>query len=334
MKKIVSLLLAVIMMLGLLASCGTDGDVSSASSAPTTPTNVNIAVLKGPTGIGASKLLSDSDNGSTANKYTYTIAGDPTEVNPKLINGTFDIAAVPTNVAALLYNNNDGKVKMLAINTLSVLYVLEKGNTVTDIKSLEGKTVYISGKGATPEYAMRALLEKNDVKNVTLEFVDSHAELATMMASTEGSNVEICVLPEPQVTATMLKNKDVRVALDVNKLWKDAYGDDTALAMGCVVARTEFIEQNPEAVAKFLEEYKQSVEYVNENVDAAATICADLGLVGSAAAGKNAIPRCNIVCVIGDDMKPVIEPYFEVLKDSNAKSIGGKLPDDNFYYKK
>lgn len=331
MKKIVSLLLAVIMLFGLASCTAGAPDTSSVSSTPAVRANVNIAVLKGPTGIGASKLLSDSDAGKTANKYTYTIAGDPTEVNPKLLNGTFDIAAVPTNVAALLYNNSNGKIKMVAINTLSVLYVLENGNTVTDIKSLEGKTVYISGKGATPEYAIRALLEKNDVKNVTLEFVDSHAQLATMATTNQ---VDIFVLPEPQVTAVTLKNKDVRVALDVNELWKDAYGDDTALAMGCVVARTEFIEKNPDAVAKFLTEYEQSVNYVNSNVADAAAICADLGLVGSAPAGKNAIPRCNIVCVTGDDMQPLIEPYFEVLNDSNAKSIGGKLPDDNLYYKK
>lgn len=331
MKKIVSLLLAVIMLFGLASCTAGAPDTSSVSSTPAVRANVNIAVLKGPTGIGASKLLSDSDAGKTANKYTYTIAGDPTEVNPKLLNGTFDIAAVPTNVAALLYNNSNGKIKMVAINTLSVLYVLENGNTVTDIKSLEGKTVYISGKGATPEYAIRALLEKNDVKNVTLEFVDSHAQLATMATTNQ---VDIFVLPEPQVTAVTLKNKDVRVALDVNELWKDAYGDDTALAMGCVVARTEFIEKNPDAVAKFLTEYEQSVNYVNSNVADAAAICADLGLVGSVPAGKNAIPRCNIVCVTGDDMQPLIEPYFEVLNDSNAKSIGGKLPDDNLYYKK
>lgn len=332
MKKFVSLLMVVMLMLGLLASCGVNSpDASSVSSVPAVKSTVNIAVLKGPTGIGASKLLVDSDDDKTANKYNYTIAGDPTEVNPKLINGTFDIAAVPTNVAALLYNNNGGKVKMIAINTLSVLYVLEKGNAVTDIKSLEGKTVYISGKGATPEYAIRTLLEKNDVKNVTLEFVDSHAQLGTMASA---GQVDICVLPEPQVTAVTLKNKDMRVALDVNQLWKDAYGDDTALAMGCVVARTDYIEQNPDAVSKFLTEYEKSVNYVNANVDDAAAVCAELGLVGSAAAGKNAIPRCNIVCVTGDQMKPLIEPYFEVLLSSNAKSIGGKLPDDEFYFKK
>lgn len=335
-KQFLSLTLAAVLSAVMMASCGGS---TAAPSAPSASSNladvkavVNIAMLTGPSGIGAAKLLDNAYNGNALNDYKYTVATSIDEITPKLLNDTFDIAAVPSNVAAMLYNNSGGKVKMIAINTLGVLYVLEKGNTVTDFASLKGKTVYISGEGTTTEYAVRALLTDNNIdpdRDVKLKFVDGHAKLAEIAASGE---VDICVLPEPYVTDVLLKNTVMRLALDVNALWRSVYGDDAALPMGCVVARTGFIEKNPDAVEMFLTEYKQSVEFVNGNVDAAAELCAKYGLLDSAAVGKAAIARCSAVFISGNGMQSTAEPYFSILNKYSAKSIGGRLPDEAFYY--
>lgn len=342
MKKIVSFILAVVLVAAMFVSCADKNDTAVVSSktesvAPTSY-DINIAALAGPTGMGMAYMLGSDD---TINNYNYTIASSPDEVTSKLLTGTYDIAALPTNVAATLYNGSQGKVQLLALNTLGVLYVLEKGDTIKSVKDLEGKTIYISGQGSTPEYVVRYLLEENGIdsnKDVKLDFTyTAHADLVAYAAS---GKADVVVLPEPTVTALLAQNSEMRVALDLNDAWADVVADDdddddddeSIISMGCVAVRTEFAEKNPEAVENFLKDYEASVKKVNEDHAAASEKIAELGIVAKPAVALKALPRCNIVFVSGRKMKAQIEEFYELLFDANPKSIGGKLPDDKFYY--
>ena len=352
--------LAILMTLSL-AACGTnnpqqESDTSSSdttdpvSSADTTipettepetepdtdvvtvdKTQINVAVLAGPTGMGAVKLMQDNDAGTASNAYTFTVSAAPTEVTAGIINGSYDIAAVPTNLAATLYQKTQGGVQLLACNTMGVLYLLENGDTVNSLADLRGKTIYATGQGATPEYILRYLLTENGIdpdQDVTIEYYAEHAELATLM--TEGS-VTLGMLPEPNVTVVCSGNSDVRVALNLTEEWEKV-GGDSALIMGCVVVNTAFAAEHPEAVEAFLAEYEASIAYVNENPAAASELIAEYGIVGRAALAEKAIPNCNICFLSGEEMKTKISGFFEVLFQANPASIGGQMPDDAFYY--
>ena len=302
----------------------------------TEKTNINFAVLKGPTGIGASKLMSDNENKESLNNYNVTIASAPDELAGKIISGEIDVAAVPTNLAATLYNKTEGKVKIAALNTLGVLYLLEnESEDIKSVKDLSGKTIYASGQGATPEYVINYLLGKNGLSDVKVEYMKEHAELATALASGE---VSLGVLPEPNVTAVLIKNDKVKIALDLTKEWENAVKgteyEGSVLTMGCIVVRDDFLNENKEAFDNFLKEYKESINYTNENVEDTAALVEKYEIMASKAAAQKAIPNCNIVYVDGDEMKDSIKNFYEVLFNANPKSLGGKLPDDNFYYKK
>lgn len=342
--KLLSLLLA-LSMLFALAACGTTGteDPSSTGAASgaqsTAPAaqdvTLNVATLKGPTGIGMVKLMKDAKDGSTANKYNFTLAGAPDEITAKFAKGEFDIAAVPVNLAATLYNKMKGNVQVMAVNTLGVLYILENGNSIHSISDLKGKTIYATGKGATPEYILNYLLEQNGIdpeKDVTIEYKSEHAELATLMAS---GKAEICMLPEPNVTSVLRENKDVHRALNLTTEWDKATekaGKKSTLAQGCIIVNKEFARKNKGAVDKFLTEYKASVDYVTASAVDASQLVEEFGIMPKALIAELAIPNCNIIFLEGDTMKSTMQANLNVLFQANAKSIGGAMPGDDFYY--
>lgn len=334
MKKTVSILLCIAMLFAF-ASCGKQADkapeTSSNAPAEYKSVDINIAALAGPTGVGLVKLMDNQKNGSAANNYNFTLCSDPaTEVVPGIVSGKFQIASVPVNLASALYNKTNGGVQILAVNTAGVLYILENGNEINSIADLAGKTVYATGKGSTPEYILNYLLEKNGLTDkVTVEYESSHDELAAKVAA---GKVSIAMLPEPKVTATLMQNKDMRIAIDLTKEFEEA--TQLTLIQGCVVARKDFIEKNPEAVKKFLEEYKASIDFAVNNVDETASLCETYSIIPKAAMAKKAIPNCNIVFIAGEDMKKSVSANLQIFFDANPQSIGGKMPADDFYYAK
>lgn len=295
-------------------------------------TAIKLGTLKGPTGMGMAKLLSDNSNGESKNSYSVTVAGAPDDITAAVISGDLDIAAVPTNLASVLYAKTEGEVQMLALNTLGVLYILENGNTINSVEDLKGKTIYATGQGATPEYVLNYILTKNGIdpeKDVEIVYLAEHAELATQMSS---GDVSIAMLPVPNVTSVLMNNSDVRIALNLTDEWNKVAGDDSVLSMGCVIVNKKFAEENKDAVNTFLDEYKASVEYVNNNIEEAADIMEMFEIIPKKQVAVKAIPDANITFVEGETMKTQILNFYQVLFDANPKSIGGAIPDDNFFY--
>ncbi len=296
----------------------------------TEPVIVNVGSLKGPTSIGLVKVMDEAQNTDT-NKYIYdfTIEATGDALAPAIIKGELDIAAVPANLAAVLYNKTNGGVIALDINTLGVLYIVENGNTVNTAEDLRGKTIYSSGKGNTPEYALNYMLEASGLvpgKDVTVEYKAEHAECVAALAGAENA---VAMLPQPFVTTAQISNPDIRIALDVNKVWEDASGK--TLVTGVTIARREFVEQNPEIIADFIAKHKASAEYVNANPADAAQLVEKFDIFKAAVAEK-AIPYCQISAITGEDMKDKLSDYLGILANQNASAVGETLPGDDFYY--
>lgn len=305
------------------------------TSEPAEKVDINLAALSGPTALGMLDLLEKNDNGEAANNYNVTIASAPDEVTGKIISGELDIAAVPTNVAATLYNKTEGQVQIAALNTMGVLYILETGDTIQSVADLKGKTIYATGQGSTPEYALNLVLEKNGLtpgEDVQIVYAADNAEIAPLLASGEA---QVALLPQPFVTSVLTQNENVRVALDLTEEWDKAVNGESGLTMGCVVVRKEFAEQNKEALDRFLDEYKQSVETVTseEGLAHAAELAEKYNIIKAAVAEK-AIPECNIVFIEGDEMEKIASGFLQVLYDANPQSVGGQLPNEDFYYKR
>ena len=334
MKKLSAILMACAMAVSMLTGCGNSNE-SQDNTKETEPVEVNVTALKGPTAMGMVSLMDDVDNGKVdSENYKFTIAASIDEVTPAISQGETDIAAVPANVASVLYNKLEGGVQVLAVNTLGVLYIVENGGTVQSAADLKGKTIYASGKGATPEYALNYILQQNGLDpaaDVTIEWKSEHSECVAALAQDPSG---IAMLPQPFVTTAQMKNPDLRVALDLTEEWDKVQEDAQepgALLTGVVVVRTEFAKENPEAVSDFLERYKASVDFVNENVDEAAQLVGQYDIV-TAEVAQTAIPECNIVCITGDEMQEKLSGYLSALNDQNPEAVGGKLPDDDFYY--
>lgn len=342
-RKLLALTMALLMLGGALAGCGqksaettTPAPETSApvetTAQPTQETGdtVRFAVLNGPTGVGAAKLMADSDAGTTANSYNVEVFTANDQVAAGLTNGEIDIAAVASNVAANLYNKTDGGIQMLAVSGLGVLYILENGDTVHSMADLAGHTLYATGQGANPEYVLNYLLTENGVDPADVDIQwKTGDEITTLMVSGEA---DLCMLPVPAATAVQLKNADVREALDLSAEW-DNLQNGSRLTMTTIVARTDFIQEHPQAVENFLADYQASVDYVNGDPAAAAELVASYGITANAQIAEAAIPKCALVCITGaSDMRSAIQGYYEVLYQANPDSIGGGIPDDAFYY--
>jgi len=348
MKKILSLLLAFSLALSL-AACG--GSASSAVSstvvseaassaaaseeeeaaAPLSVTEpLRIAGLKGPTTMGLVNLLSMEQAGTAAMDYDLQLYGAADEIVPLLIKGELDMAAIPANLAATLYQKTNGGIQAVAVNTLGVLYVVEQGDTVHSMADLKGRTILSTGKGTTPEYVLRYLLTANGIdpdKDVDIQYYSEATEVTAQMASTQDA---IAVLPQPYVTAAGLKDDTLRVALDLTAEWDKVA--DTQLITGVTVVRKAYAEEHPDVVAAFLADYAQSVNTANTDLDGTAALCEEQGVVAKAAIAKKALPNCNIVCLTGEELKADISGYLQVLYDADPAAVGGTLPGEDFYW--
>lgn len=347
MKKIISTLL-VLTLLFTLVSCagnsnnGKDSDTQTDNALDTsTDTSVenkaddgsslNVLTLKGPTGIGMTKIMEDCENGTSEVKCDFTIASSPDEIKGNIIQGDFDIAAVPSNLAAVLYSKNPDVVRIAAINVYSVLYILENGNTVNSITDLEGKTLYATGQGSTPEYILNYLLDKYNV-NCNVEYVAEHSELATKMVSGE---VSLGMLPMPNSTTVLLKNSDFRVALDLEELWDEAEADSdnpSKIVQGCLIVNSKLIDEQPEKLSKFIDMYTKSVNYLFSNPDDAAELVEKFGIVPNLAIAKKVVRASGITFRNDGDGFEMLKNFYNVLYSYNPASVGGSVPDDNAYY--
>ena len=319
----ITLIIALLLILSCLIGC------SDLKTDKTDTFTLKVGTLKGPTGMGMAKVISDT-NASSDPKYEFELFGAPEDITAKLISGNLDIAAVPVNLAAIINKRTNGEYIIAAINTLGVLHIVENGNAVTDISDLEGKTLHATGQASTPEYMLNYILEQNSlIDKVTIVWHTEHSELATLVAAGE---VSLAMLPEPHVTSAIMKNSSLNVAIDLTAEW-DKISDGDAV-QGCVIVSKKAIAKNKAIVDEFLNEYKASVDYVNNNIVEASEIIANLGIVGAAKAAEKAIPRCNIVFIEGESMISSLNEFYNVLYTANPASIGGTLPDDSLYYKK
>ncbi|MDR1961732.1 MAG: ABC transporter substrate-binding protein, partial [Gracilibacteraceae bacterium] len=336
MKKPIALLIFLSLAL-LCAACSqaptappTEQQPPAEQTAP--PADIRIGALKGPTAMGMVKMMEDNDDGLlTDNNYSFTVAAAIDEVTPAIAQGELDIAAVPANLSSVLYNNDSVDVQVLAINTLGVLYIVGSDDSVQNISDLEGKTIYASGKGATPEYALQYILAGNGLSGkVTLEWLPEHAAcVAALLNDPDG----IAMLPQPFVTTAQAQNENLRTVLDLTAEWDALQKDGApgALITGVIVARAEFVRDNPEAVNAFLDHYRDSVAFANSGVPAAAALMEKYDIVPAAVAEK-ALPFCNIVFIDGAEMKEKLSGYLAALMEQNPQAVGGVLPADDFYY--
>ena len=313
MKRMLTLILA----LSLLFALG----AAAAEDAP-----LRVVALKGPTAMGMVELMNANDPA-----YSFEIVSDIAMVTPLVAQGRVDIAAVPANVAAVLYNNPDVDVKVLCVNTLGVLYIVENGDTVHGVADLAGRTVYASGAGVTPEFTLRYILSAAGVEDVQLEWKSEHTEcLAALLSDPNG----IAMLPQPFVTTALMKNEGLRVALNLTEEWNALQAgaeDPSMMVTGVLIVRAEYAESNPDAVNAFLDRYAASVAWVNANTDEAAELVGRYDIVPAAVA-RLAIPACNIVCIEGEDMARALGGYLQVLFDQNPRAVGGAVPDSGFWY--
>ncbi len=305
----------------------TEEETEAAVEADNT-TMAMVGVLKGPTAIGTAFLNAWADKALTDQDYVFTMETAADELLPLIIKGEIDIALVPANVASVLYNKTEGGISVIDINTLGVLYMVSGDQSITGPADLAGKTVYLTGKGTTPDYVLHNILEANGLSesDLTLEYKSEPTEVAAILAQNSDA---VGLLPQPFVTVACSKNASLSVVMDLTEQW-DAVNKDSRLVTGVTVVRNQFLEEHPNAVKSFLADHARSVDMVYEDTDMAAQLTAEFGIVDNEDVARKAIPQCNIVCIQGEEMKSALSGYLKALYDQDPSSVGGNLPGEEF----
>ena len=310
---------------------------STAASAEETSQNtddtvVRVASLKGPTSLGLLFLMDKANKGETANTYEFRMATGADEILPLMVKGDLDIALIPANVASILYHKTQGGVEVIDINTLGVLYMVSGEDGLADFTDLKGKTIYLTGKGTTPDYVLQYLLNANgmSVDDVTLEYKSEATEVASVLAE---DPTAIGLLPQPFVTAACMQNDALKVIFDLNEEWNKVQGaSGSSMVTGVTVVRKEFLEENEEAVKDFMEEHNASAEAINADPATGAALAVEAQIVAKEPIAQKAIPDCNITYMDKAEMKQALSGYLDVLFHQDSQSIGGGLPESDFYY--
>lgn len=317
MKKLIGVLLLILMTMGTLIGCGkTEDDVK-----------IRVGAMKGPTSMGM-LFMQENEN------YDFVMATAADELLPMMIKGELDIALIPANVASILYNKTQGGVSVIDINTLGVLYMVSGDSSIKSVEDLRGKTIYLTGKGTTPDYVLNYILNENGLTNedVTLEFKSEATEVAAVLS--ENPNA-IGLLPQPFVTAAQIQNESLMVVMDMNEQWDMLQGEaGSRMVTGVTVVRNEFLQENKKAVEKFIEAHEESTKAINADPDTGAKLAVEAGIVAKEPIAKKAIPNCNIVCITGEEMKNALSGYLNVLFEQGKESVGGMVPTEEFYFAK
>lgn len=288
---------------------------------------LRVGSLKGPTTMGLVNLMSEVES-SEKSGYSFEMQSQPDVIMSELVSGKLDIALLPANVAAVAYNKTNHGVSVIDINTLGVLYCVTGDESVKSVKDLAGKTVLSTGQGASPEYVLNYLLEKNSVTDCDVQFKSEATEIAALLKQ---DPAQIAILPQPFVTVATAQNDQLKVAFSLTDEWKSV-SPDSKLLTGVTVVRNEVLENRAAEVDQFIADHQASTEKANADIDATAELVAKYGIIAKAPVAKKALPNCNIVAIAGDEMKTDLAGYLQVLFDANPKSVGGTMPDDNFYY--
>lgn len=331
------LVLMVTLVIALaIAACAGQSATSQAEpepepeAAPVEPAEVHVASLKGPTSIGLASFMGNVDTLELNNTYTFTIATAADEILPAVIKGEVDIALIPANAAAVLYNKTEGGISVIDINTLGVLNVVTGDESIQQFADLAGKTVYMTGKGATPEYAMNFLLNKAGIADqVTLEFKSEPTEVVQALSA---DATAVGVLPQPFATAACVKNEALKAVIDLTDVWASSVDDGSQLLTGVTIVRNEFLTEHPEAVAEFIEQQAASVDAANADPAGVAPLVVAAGIIDAEPVAAKAIPSCHLVCITGAEMQSALSGYLQTLFDSDPASVGGALPTDSFYF--
>lgn len=325
MRKVTAVALSFAMLGALLTGCG--------SGKAEEKVTVKVGALKGATTLGLLPLEDKAANGEAGENYEFSMMTAADELLPMMIKGELDIALLPSNVASILYQKTNGGVTVIDINTLGVLYMVSGDSSVTGVEDLAGRTIYLTGKGTTPDYVLHYILSGNGMdadSDCTLEYKSEATEVAALLAENPDA---IGLLPQPFVTAACAQNDALSVILDMNAEWEKMQGEDgSRLVTGVTVVRNEFLQEHENAVAAFMEEHQASAQSMNSDVENGAKLAAASGIIAKEPIALKAIPKCNITYIDGADMKQAMSGYLEVLYEQNPESIGGALPGDDFYY--
>lgn len=326
-KIIILVSLILVLLCGSFAGCGGEKEIQSKEDV-----TVRVGSLKGPTSMGLLFLMEEAQRGEADNSYAFQMSTAADELLSLMVKGELDVALVPANVASVLYNKTEGGITVVDINTLGVLYMVSGDSSVQSTADLTGRTVYLTGRGTTPDYVLRYILAQNGMSenDCILEYKSEAAEVAALLAENPEA---IGLLPQPFVTSACAQNEALSVVLDMNEEWNRIQGDNgSSMVTGVTVVRNDFLKEHEESVKLFLREHAESVKAINEDTDTGSVYAVEQGIVGKEGIAKKAIPDCNIVCITGKEMKQALSGYLTVLFEQSQDSVGGALPKEDFYY--
>ncbi len=307
-----------------------EAEPAADQAVPEEPIVVKVGVPAGVTAMSMLGAMREEERGPIS--FEFDIIPTPDLIAAKLINKEVDFIVLPTNLASILYNKGV-EYKLAGSSIWGTLYMISS-EEITDWADLKGKEIYTIGRGLTPDVMLRYLLENKGInpdEDVTITYLSGATELAPTFISGRST---VSVIPEPMLSAVLMKKPEANVVFDFQKEWAGITGTGESYPQASVMVQNAFVEAHPQAVQAVLAEFERSAKWINEDTEAAGAFAETLDMGLKKAIVVNAVERSNIRFVGVEEAKPEIETYLSVLMDASEKLIGGKMPDEAFYFAK
>lgn len=329
MKRSLVVTMLILSFLTLILNAEGAREGSEATAALAEPLQLTVAGLKGPSSIGMLRMIESEPVFGEDVETEYQIVDEPQLMIARIMSGEADIAAVPINLAAVLYNKG-APYRLGAVTGDGLLHIVSSREDIGSVEDLKGKRIYCIAQGSTPEFVLRYVLEKSGIDpdtEVELDFSFDHVAIAPQLIA---GKVDLAVLPEPFVSIVASKNPAVQPVIDLQQVWAELSGTGDTYPITATLVRNSLYREHPEALKAFFAAYRESIDWANANPAEAGGLAGKYMEMPAPIIAK-AMPRLNLRYQSPREARSRVEELYQVFHGFAPASVGGTIPGDEFY---
>lgn len=313
----------------------------NATATTNTALPVKKLVLAGPpAGVsnGLIHLLANDGLAELADEVEFILWSNPDQLRALALNGKVDFIAMPTNVAANLYNRG-APLKLLNISQWGALWMISRDPNMKTLADFKGQEIAIPFRADMPDIVFTHLAERQGLtpnKDFKLNYTATPMDAMQLLIM---RRIDHALLSEPAVSMALRKTKSFPVSLIAPELhrsvnlqqeWSRVMGTEARIPQAGIAVMGNKAD-NPQLVARFEEAYAQATRWCQENQQKCAEEVAAKIPMLSAEAVADALAAQGNYYATAFDAQQELEAFLEILLAKQPASVGGKLPNADFY---
>ncbi len=297
--------------------------------------------LAGPFAAVSDPLIRMVNSGAlndVVDKVEFKVWKNPDQMRALVLSGDVDFIATPTNVAANLYNRG-ADIRLLNVSIWGVLWMVSRDNSLKTLADFKDKEIAMPFRGDMPDIIFSKLAKESGLdpkKDFKLRYVSNPLDAMQLLIL---RRVDHALLAEPAVSMALRKTQsypmkiiapDLYRSVDLQKEWGRLLKRKSSIPQAGMALINKKLDKH--IIQRFIEEYEKATNWCLEYPDEAGKIVAEHIELLTPEAVSDSIKVSQFKHVSANDARVELDYFFNILLESTPAVIGGKLPDDGFFY--